>query len=81
MEEKVTGQWRKLHDDDLHDLYTSPGIRVIKSRRMRWARHVVNMGEMRNTYKMLIANSEGIRPLGIYRRRWEDNVQINLEEI
>jgi hypothetical protein len=66
------GSWRKLHNDELHGLYSSPNIvRVIKSRRMRWAGHVARMGEGRGVYRVFIERPEGKRPLG--RRRWEDN--------
>jgi hypothetical protein len=68
------GSWRKLHNDELHDLYSSPNIvRVIKSRRMRWAGHVARMG-------ILVGRPEGKRPLGRPRRRWEDNIMIDLGE-
>jgi hypothetical protein len=61
----VTGDWRKLHNDELHDLYSSPNIiRMIKSRRMRWAGHVARMGETRNAYRILVGKPEGNRPLG-----------------
>jgi hypothetical protein len=76
------GSWRKLHSDELHDLYSSPNIvRVIKSRRMRWAGHVERMGEGRGVYRVLVRRSEGKRPLGRPRRRWEDNIKIDLREI
>jgi hypothetical protein len=69
------GSWRKLHNDELHDLYSSPNIvRVIKSRRMRWAGHVARMG-------VLFGRPEGKRPLGRSRRRWEDNIKMDLGEI
>jgi hypothetical protein len=70
----VTGGWRKLHNEELHDLYTPPStIRMIKSRRMRWAGHVARMGENRNAYRILMGMSQGKRPLGRPRRRWVDN--------
>jgi hypothetical protein len=76
------GSWRKLHNDELHDLYSSPNIvRVIKSRRMRWAGHVTRMGEGRGVYRVLIGRPEGKRPLGRPRRRWEDNIRMDLGEI
>ena len=66
--EKVTGEWRKLHNEELNDLYNSPNIiRVIKSRRMRWAGHVVSMGKKRGVYKVLAGKPEGKRPLGRHR--------------
>jgi hypothetical protein len=73
--DEVTGGWRKLHNEELHGLYSSPGIvRVIKARRMRWAGHVVRMGEVRGAYNILVGRPEGRRPLGRPRRRWEDNI-------
>jgi hypothetical protein len=80
--EGVTGRWRKLHNEELHNLYSSPSIiRIIKSRRMRWAGHVAWMGEERNMYRLLVGKSEGKRPLGRPRRRWMDNIKIDLLEI
>jgi hypothetical protein len=71
-----------LHNDELHDLYSSPNIvRVIKSRRMRWAGLVARMGEGRGVYRVLIRRPEGKRPLGKPRRRWEDNIKMYLREI
>jgi hypothetical protein len=67
----VTAEWRKLHNEELHDLYSSPStIRIIKARRMTWAGHVARMGEKRNAYRMLVGMPEGRRPLGRPRRRW-----------
>jgi hypothetical protein len=75
------GSWRKLHNDKLHNLYSSPNIvRVIKSRRMRWAGHVARMGEGRCVYRVLVGRPEGKRPLGRPRRMWEDNIKIHLRE-
>jgi hypothetical protein len=72
---EVTGEWRKLHNKELHDLYSSPSIiRIIKSRRMRWAGHVAQMGEKRNAYRLLVGKPEGRRPLGRPRRRWVDYI-------
>jgi hypothetical protein len=66
----LTGGWRKLHNEELHNLYSSPSIiRTIKSRRMRWAEHVARMGEKRNVYRLLVRKPEGKRPLGRPRRR------------
>jgi hypothetical protein len=80
--DEVTGEWRKLHSEELHILYSSPNIiRQIKSRRMRWAGHVARMGEQRKLYKVLVGNPEGKRPLGRPRRRWEDGIRIDLREI
>jgi hypothetical protein len=69
--DEVTVGWRKLHNEELHNLYSSPSIiRVIKSRRMRLAEHVTRMGEKRNAYRILVGKPEGKRPLGRPRRRW-----------
>jgi hypothetical protein len=73
---------RKLHNDELHSLFSSPNIvRVIKCRRMRWAGHVSRMGEGRGVYRVLVGRPEGKRPLGRPRRRWEDNINLDLREI
>jgi hypothetical protein len=80
--DRVTGGWRKLHNEELHNLYSSPSIiRIIKSRRMRWAGHVARMEEKRNVYKLLVGKPEGKRPLGRPRRRWIDNIRMDLLEI
>jgi hypothetical protein len=72
---------RKLHNEELHDLYSSPGIvRVIKARRMRWAGHVACMEEVRGAYNILVGKPEGRRPLGRPRHRWEDNIKMDLTE-
>jgi hypothetical protein len=79
---EVTGEWRKLHNEELYNLYSSPGIiRKVKSRRMRWAGHVVRMGKERKVYKVLVGKPEGKRPLGRPRRRWEDGIRMDLREI
>jgi hypothetical protein len=71
--DEVIGGWRKLHNEELHNLYCLPSIiRIIKSRRMRWAGHVARMGVKRNAYRILVGKPEGKRPLGRPRRRWED---------
>jgi len=71
----VTGEWRRLHNEELNDLYCSPNIvRAIKSRRMRWAGHVARMGVEREGYRVLVGKPEGRRPLGRPRRRWVDNI-------
>jgi hypothetical protein len=76
------GSWRKLHNDELHDLYSSPNIvGVIKSRRMRWAGHVAHMGEGRGVYRVFVGRPEGKRPLGRARCRWEDNIKMDLRKI
>jgi hypothetical protein len=80
--DEVTGEWRKLHSEELHILYSSPNIiRQIKSRRMRWAGHVVRIGEERKLYRVLMRKPEGKRPLGRPRRRWEDGIRIDLRKI
>jgi hypothetical protein len=80
--DEVTGEWRKLHNEELHNLYSSPNIiRQIKSRRKRWAGHVARMGKERNVYRVLMGKPEGKRPLGRPRRRWEDGIRMDLREI
>jgi hypothetical protein len=79
--DEVTGDWRKLHNEELHNLYSSPNIiRMIKSRNMRWAGHVARMGK-RNAYRILVGKSEGKRPLGRPRYRWVDNIKMDLREV
>ncbi|KAJ4447111.1 hypothetical protein ANN_09111 [Periplaneta americana] len=81
-QDEVTGEWRNLHNTELHALYSSPDIiRNIKSRRLRWAGHVPRMGESRNAYRVLVGRPEGKRPLGRPRRRWEDNIKMDLREV
>jgi hypothetical protein len=76
------GSWRKLHNDELHNLYSSPNtVRVIKSRRMRWAGHVARIGEGRGVYRVLVGRPEGKRSLGRPRRMWEDNIKMDLTDI
>jgi hypothetical protein len=80
--DEVTGEWRKLHKEELNDLYSLPNIvRVVKSRRMRWTGHVVRMGEDRGVHRVLEGKPEGKRPFGRPRRRWEDNINIDLQEV
>jgi hypothetical protein len=80
--DEVTGEWRKLHNEELHNLYSFPDIiRHIKSRLMRWAGHVARIGEEIKLYKVLVGNPEGKRPLGRPRRRWEDGIRMDLGEI
>jgi hypothetical protein len=82
--DEVTGEWRKLHKEELRDLYSSPSIiRIMKSRRMMWAGHVARMGEKINAYRLLVGKPEGKRPLGRPRhtRRWVDNIKMDLLEI
>jgi len=78
----LTGEWRKLHNGKLNDLYSSPNfLRVIISRIMRWDGHVPRMEEERGVQKVLVEKPEGKRPLGRPRRRWEDNIKIYLQEV
>ena len=78
----VTGEWKKLRNEELNDLYSSPNIaRVIKSRRMRWVGYVARMEEGRGAHKVLVGKPEGKRPLGRPRRRWEDNIKMDLQEV
>ena len=80
--DKVTGELRRLHNEELNDLYPSPDIvRVIKSRKMRWAGNVTRMGEERGVYRVLVGKLEGKRPLGRPRRRWVDNIRTDLQEV
>jgi hypothetical protein len=79
--DEVTGEWRKLHNEELQNLYCSPNvIRMIKSRRMKWVCHIAGMGEKRNAYRIFVGEPEGKRPLGRPRRRWVDNIKIDLRE-
>jgi hypothetical protein len=79
---EVAGGWSRLHNEEIHNLYTSPSIiMVIKSRTMRMAEHVARMGKMRNAYKILVGKPEGRRPLGRPRSSWKDNVRVDLKEI
>jgi hypothetical protein len=78
----VTGEWRKLHNEELCDLYCSPIIvRIMKARSMRWARNVARVGEKRNAYRLLVGKPERRRPLGRPRRRWLDNIRMDLVEV
>jgi hypothetical protein len=80
--DEVTRDWRKLHNEELNGLYSLPNIlRVIKSRRMSWAGHVARMGEGRGVCRVLMGKPEGKRPLGRPRRRWEDNIRLDLQEV
>jgi hypothetical protein len=78
--DEVTGGWRKLHNEELHDLYSSPSIISIMKAR-RWAGHVARMGEKRNAYRLLVGKPEGRRPLGRLRRRWLDKIRMDLVEV
>jgi hypothetical protein len=80
--DEMMGEWRKLHNEELRDLYSSPSvIRIIKSRRMRWAGHVARMGEKRNAYRLLVGKLEGKGPLERPRNKWVDNIRIDLGEV
>jgi hypothetical protein len=80
--DEVTGEWRRLHNEELNGLYSSPNIvRVIKSRRMRWAGHVALMGEEKGEYRVWVGKPEGKRTLGRPRRRWVDNIRMDLQEM
>jgi hypothetical protein len=80
--DEVTGEWRKLHNEELNELYSLPNIvRVVKWRQMRWAGHVARMEEYRGVYRVLVGKPEGKRPLGRPRRRWEDNIKMDIQEV
>jgi hypothetical protein len=79
--DEVRGVWRKVHKEELHDLCSPSIVRVIKLRRMRWARHVAWMGEGRDMYRVLVRKCEGKRPMGRPRHRWGDNIKMDLQEV
>ena len=80
--DEVTGEWRKLHNEELNNLYSLPSIvRVVKSRRIRWTGHVARMGEDRGVHRVLVGKPEGKRPLGRPSRRWEDIIKMDLQEV
>ena len=80
--DEVTGEWKRLHNEELNDLYSSPNIvRVIKSRRMRWAGYVARMGEESGVYRVLVGKPERRRLLVRPRRRWVDNIRMDLQEV
>jgi len=80
--DEVTGEWRRLHNEELNDLHSSPNnVRVINSRRVRWAGQVVRMGEEKGVYRVLVGKPEGKKPLGRPRRRWVDNIGTDLQEV
>jgi hypothetical protein len=82
MRDEVTGGWKKLHSEGLRDLYSSPSIiRLFKSRRIRWVGHVAKIGEKRNDCRLLVGKPEQRRPLGRPRRRWVDNIQMDIGEM
>jgi hypothetical protein len=79
--DEVMGGWRKLHNEQLHNVYASPSmIRMIKSRSMRWAGHVERLGEKRNAYRILVGKTDRKRPLGRRKRRWVNNIKMDLRE-
>ena len=80
--DEVTGEWGKLYNEELSDLYSSPNIiQVIKSRRMRWEVYVARMGERRGNYRVLVGKPEGERPQGRPRHRWEANIRMDLQDV
>jgi len=80
-QDEVTGEWRKLNKDELRDLYSLPNIaKVVKSRRMRWVGHMARMGDGRGVHRVVVGKPEGKRPLGRPRRRWEDNIKMDVNE-
>ena len=80
--EEVTGEWRRLHNEDLYALYVTLNmIRVMKSRRLRRTGHVARMGAKRSVYRVLVGKPEGRRPLGRLRHRWEDNIKVGFREV
>ena len=80
--DEITGEWRKLQNEELNDLYSSPNpVRVIKSRRVRWVGHVAHMVEWRGVYRVLLGKLEGMRPLGRPKSRWEDNIKMDFQEV
>jgi hypothetical protein len=79
--DEITGEWRRLHNEVLNDLYSSPNIWVIKSRRMRWAGHEACIGDRRGAYRVSVGRPQGRRPLGTPRHRWEDNIKMHIQEV
>jgi hypothetical protein len=80
--DEVTGEWRKLHNEEPNDLYSLPNmLLLIKSRRMKWVGNVARMMERRDVYRVLVGKPEGMRPIGRPRRRWEDNIKTDLQEV
>ena len=78
---RLTGEWIKLHNEELNDLYLPNIVWMVKSRRMRWTGHVARMGEERGVHRVLVGKPEGKRPLGRPRHRWEDNIKMDLQEV
>jgi len=82
MRDEVTGEWRKVHNEELNDLFSSPNIvQVVKSRRMRWAVHVARIAESRGVYRFVVGKTEGKIPFGRLKRRWDDNIKTDLQEV
>jgi hypothetical protein len=79
--DELTGEWRRLQNEELYELYSPNIMRVIKPRRMRWAGHVARMGEGRHAYRILVRRPEGRSPLGRPRRGWKDNIKMDLQEV
>ena len=79
--DEVPGQWRKLYNEELNDLYSSPNIVWVIKSRMRWAGNVARMGEKRDVYRILVGKPEEKRPLGRLMHRWEDNLNMDLQEV
>jgi hypothetical protein len=79
--DEVTGEWRKLHNQELHDLYSLPNIVRVVKLRMRWTGHAARIGKERVVHSMLVGKPEGKRPLGRPRRKWDDNIMMDLQEV
>jgi len=79
--DELTGEWRRSHDQEIYAVYSASNIRVVKSTIMSWAGHVARMGERRGAYTVLVGKPEGKKPLGKPRRRWEDGIEMDLQEV